>query len=319
MTAIPEIKYEHPVTIQLEQVSTFLAKHLGTKVEDIEPVGKGLWSQAFFFHKANVDYVLRFGNESESYEKDRISSKYSSGNLPIPPVTEIGTALGYHFAISERRAGTMIDELGQNEIENVAPAILDMLNALRQADVSKNTGYGYWNKDEIGQYSSWYDFLLAVGVDEPISKIHGWKESLATSPQGIEFFERMTEKLKTLATESYEGRHLVHTDLLHFNVLAENNKISAVIDWGNAMYGDFLYDFANFTFWSPLHPSIQKIDWLEKAKQYFREKEIEIPDFEKKLRACELHIGLSGMEWNAHTRNWRELEATTKRIAELFA
>lgn len=319
MTSTQETKYEHPVRIKLEQVSTFLAKHLAAKVERTEPVGKGLWSQAFFFRQANADYVLRFGNESESYEKDRISAKYSSDNLPIPPVTEIGTALGYHFAISERRTGTMIEELGQDEIESLVPAILDMLETLRQADVSTNTGYGYWNKDEVGQYSSWHDFLLAVSVDEPTSKIHGWKKSLATSPQSIEFFERMTEKLKTLASESYEGRHLVHTDLLHFNVLAENNKISAVIDWGNAMYGDFLYDFANFTFWSPLHPTIQKIDWLEKAKQYFQEKEIELPDFEKRLRVCELHIGLAGMAWNAHTKNWEELEATTKRIAELFA
>lgn len=319
MTSTPQTKYEHPVRIQFEQVGAFLAKHFGAEVTHIEPVGKGLWSQAFFFRRADTDYVLRFGNEGESYEKDRISSKYSSDNLPIPIITEIGTALDYHFAISERCDGRMIDELREYEIENIVPAILDMLNALRQADVSKNTGYGYWNKDEKGQYSSWQDFLLAVSVDEPTSKIHGWKESLATSSQGIEFFERMTGKLKTLASESYEGRHLVHTDLLHFNVLADNNKISAVIDWGNAMYGDFLYDFANFTFWSPLHPSIQKIDWLEKAKQYFQEKEIKIPDFEKRLHVCELHIGLAGMAWNAHTKNWNELEATTKRIAELFA
>jgi hygromycin-B 4-O-kinase len=99
--------------------------------------------------------------------------------------------------------------------------------------------------------------------------------------------------------------------------LAKNNKISAVIDWGNAMYGDFLYDLANFTFWAPLHPAIQKIDWATIAKQYFIEKGIEIQDFEKRLCLCELHIGLAGMAWNAHNKNWKELEATTKRIADL--
>ena len=119
MTSIQETKYEHPVRIKLEQVSTFLPKHFGAKVEQIEPVGKGLWSQAFFFRRTDTDYVLRFGDDGESYDKDRISSKYSSDNLPIPPVTEIGTALGYHFAISERRVGTMIEELGQNEIETL--------------------------------------------------------------------------------------------------------------------------------------------------------------------------------------------------------
>ena len=70
MTSIQETKYEHPVRIKLEQVSTFLPKHFGAKVEQIEPVGKGLWSQAFFFRRTDTDYVLRFGDDGESYDKD---------------------------------------------------------------------------------------------------------------------------------------------------------------------------------------------------------------------------------------------------------
>ncbi len=306
-----------PKNIQIEQAIEFLTEHFGKDVTNVEVVGKGLWSQSFFFRRANIDYVLRFGNEGESYEKDRIASKYSSNKLPIPAITEIGTALGLHFAISERASGTMIDELGQSEMEKIIPAILEMLDALREADISKTTGYGHWNKNEEGQYSSWRDFLLLVGIDDPRSKIHGWRAHLESSPQGIEFFNQISHKLKILAEKSYEYRHLIHTDLLHFNVLAKNNKISAVIDWGNAMYGDFLYDLANFTFWAPLHPAIRKIDWKTKAKQYFIEKGIEIQDFEKRLCICELHIGLAGMAWNAHNKNWKELEATTNRIADL--
>jgi hypothetical protein len=66
-----------------------------------------------------------------------------------------------------------------------------------------------------------------------------------------------------------------------------------------------------------LHPAIEKINWITTAKQYFGEKEVEIPNFDERLRACELHIGLAGMAWNAHTKNWKELEATTKRIKVL--
>lgn len=306
-----------PKNIQIEQAVEFLTEHFGKDITNVEVVGKGLWSQSFFFRRADIDYVLRFGNEGESYEKDWIASKYSSNKLPIPAITEIGTALGLHFAISERASGTMIDELGQSEMEKIIPAILEMLDTLREADISKTTGYGYWNKNEEGQYSSWRDFLLSVGTDDPRSKIHGWRAHLESSPQGIEFFDQISHKLKILVEKSCEERHLVHTDLLHFNVLVENNKISAVIDWGNAMYGDFLYDLANFTFWAPLHPAIQKIDWKTRAKQYFIEKGIEIQDFEKRLCICELHIGLAGMAWNAHNKNWKELEATTKRIADL--
>ncbi len=309
MSLIPKIK--------IEQAIEFLTAHFGKDIANVEVVGKGLWSQSFFFRRANTDYVLRFGNEGESYEKDRIAYKYSSNKLPVPDVTETGTALGFHFAISERASGTMIDELEQSEMEKIIPAILEMLNAIREADISATTGYGHWNKNEVGQYSSWQKFLLAVGIDDPKSKIHGWRASLESSPQGIGAFDQISDKLRILAEKSYEGRHLIHTDLLHFNVLSENNKISAVIDWGNSMYGDFLYDLANFTFWVPLHPAIQKIDWKAKAKQYFIAKGIEIQDFDKRLSLCELHIGLAGMAWNSHNKNWKELEATTERVTHL--
>lgn len=315
----PKPSYEHPVSIKLEQAESFLKDHLGQGVSGVEPIGKGLWSQAFYFDRGGADYVVRFGNEAEPYEKDRLATKYSSEKLPIPNITETGTVAGHYFAISERRTGAMIDDMSGEEIAALTPALLDMLNALRIANVSASTGYGHWNAVEAGQYATWRDFLLAVGDDEHESKIHGWRTSLEASPQGANFFDSMAEELRALSVSTYEGRHLVHTDLLHFNVLAKDKKITAVIDWGNAMYGDFLYDLANFTFWSPLHSAIQKIDWRAGAKEYFGVVGAEIGNFDDRLRACELHVGLAGMAWNAHTKNWQELEATTRRIAELFA
>ena len=311
------IAYSHPVAIRFEQVKEFLSAHFEGGATDVEPVGRGLWSRAFFFRRAGNDYVIRFGNEGEPYEKDRIASKYSSEKMLIPTVIEIGAALGYHFAISERLAGTMIDELRPSEMEKIVPSIMEMLDALRQADVSASAGYGNWNKEEVGQYSSWRGFLLDVGSDNPTNKIHGWRVSLESSPQGIGSFNQIAAKLKGLAKNCYEGRHLVHTDLLYFNVLAANGKIAAVIDWGNSIYGDFLYDLANFTFWAPLQPVIKEIDLATQANQYFREKGIEIDNFDERLRACELHIGLAGMAWNAYAKNWKELQATTSRTKDL--
>lgn len=309
--------YEHPVKIKLEQVKTFLAKHFGAEVTKVEEVGRGMWSKAFFFRRAGKDYVIRFGKEDESYKKDQIATKYSSEKLPVPTVTEVGIDLEYYFAISERFDGTMISELSQNEMEKMIPAIMDMLNTLRQADISMTKGYGSWNKKEVGKYPSWRDFLLSIGTDDPTSRINGWRTLLESSSQGISSFNKILEKLKTSTEKSYEGRHLVHTDLVFSNVLSTDNKISAVIDWGNAIYGDFLYDLATFTFLVPWIASIQKVDWVARAKQYFKEKEIEIPNFEERLYACELHIGLAGMAENAYLKNWKELELTTKRVMDI--
>jgi hypothetical protein len=59
------------------------------------------------------------------------------------------------------------------------------------------------------------------------------------------------------------------------------------------------------------------VDWVARAKEYFKEKEIEIPNFEERLHACELHIGLAGMAENAYLKNWKELEVTTKRAMDV--
>ena len=39
-------------------------------------------------------------------------------------------------------------------------------------------------------------------------------------------------------------RHVIHGDLLNRNILVDGERINAVLDWGNALYGDHLYDAA---------------------------------------------------------------------------
>ena len=55
-----------------------------------------------------------------------------------------------------------------------------------------------------------------------------------------------------------QERHLIHSDLLNYNVLVADGRISAVIDWGCAMYGDFLYDLAWFEFWAPWYAGLAR-------------------------------------------------------------
>ena len=64
-------------------------------------------------------------------------------------------------------------------------------------------------------------------------------------------FDAGYARLLGLVDARPEARHLVHSDLLNFNVLAEDDRVSAVFDWGAALYGDFLWDVAWLTFWQP--------------------------------------------------------------------
>ena len=136
---------------------------------------------------------------------------------------------------------------------------------------------------------------------------------MATSPTGTGPFEEALGHLRTLLDHCPEERHLIHGDLLNYNVLVADGRISAVIDWGCAMYGDFLYDPAWFAFWSPWYPEWQGIDFRREAARHYAAIDLEVVAFEERLRCCQIHIGLAAQAYNAFTGRWEELERTAAR------
>jgi len=60
---------------------------------------------------------------------------------------------------------------------------------------------------------------------------------------------RAIDRVHTLAAFCPEDRRLVHGDFGAFNVLSDGRRVTAVVDWGLAMFGDPLYDRANVFFW----------------------------------------------------------------------
>lgn len=303
--------------LEITEVENFLHTHFSQKVSDVAPLGKGEWSQAFSFRNLDNDCVIRFGLYSDDFKKDQIAAAYTTPDLPIPQVTEIGQALGRSFAISERAFGNMLDGLDEPQMVQVVPAVFKMLDAIRTADISSTTGYGNWNTEKVAPYQTWQECLLDVWNDPMGSRTYGWRASLQNSPMGDAPFNKAFDVLKSLVDKCPKERYLLHTDLLHYNVLVQDGKINAVIDWGNAMYGDFLYELAGFIVWLPWYPSMRNIDWAEEAKKYYKKIGLEVPNFEERLRCYEISIGLNGMSYNAFKHNWKDLELTTKRTLEL--
>ncbi|WP_439897592.1 phosphotransferase, partial [Escherichia coli] len=61
----------------------------------------------------------------------------------------------------------------------------------------------------------------------------------------------MAGRCAELARHCPNVRALVHADFGSNNVLTDGHRITGVIDWSEAMYGDPLYDIANILFWRP--------------------------------------------------------------------
>jgi hygromycin-B 4-O-kinase len=300
-----------------QQIKAFLGTQCQQEIHGVCRLGGGEWSQAFAFQCGGAAYVVRFGAHKEDFEKDHRAASFASEKLPTPNVTTIGEAFGGYFAISERVYGEMLDALDAEQMQRLIPAVLQMLDAMRHLDLASTAGYGPWNASGNAPFHSWAEAVLSVGTDDPSRRTHGWRDWLARSPVGEVPFHQAFARLKQLAHRYAVERHMIHSDLLNRNVVIAHDRISAVLDWGNAMYGDFLYDLAWFSFWSPWYPAMQGIDWEAEARHHFASLDLAVAHMEERLLCCKIHIGLDAQAYNAFTQRWDALEMIAKRTLAL--
>ena len=299
------------------KIEAFLAERFGSAVRDLAAVGHGEWSKAYTFEHAGSDYVARFSTFDDDFAKDRLAARFASPELPIPPMLDIGTVFDGFYAISPRAVGTHLDEIDRSQLQAVLPALFRALDAARALDLSTSVGFGIWGADGTAPYPTWRAVLLDVGSDRPAGRTHGWRDRLAASPTGSGLFELGLSRLADLVDACPEQRYLVHGDLLNYNVLVSDRAVSAVIDWGCSLYGDFLYDVAWFAFWAPWYPAWAGIDFAAEAARHYAAIGLDVPHLEARLKCYQVHIGLDGQAYNAFKGRWPALEATGRRTLEI--
>lgn len=289
-------------------------------------MGRGQWSEAYSFRLDGGAYVARFSQFQEDFSKDQRASKFKSADLPVPMITEMGAAFGGFYAVSERIFGDPIDDLPEPEWRRILPAFFRMLDAIRGADITEPDGYGLWGAGGNARYRSWKDYLLSVSDDGPAdqthgwpNRIHGWRPKLARFPPRERAFNETVAYLVTLVEACTEERYLVHSDLLNNNVLVAEGRIAAVLDWGSSKFGDFLYDLAWFTFWSPWYPELRGISFRQEALRHYEAIRLEVPNFEERLRCYEAHIGLESQVYNSFKERWDFADEVANRLVQVQA
>lgn len=161
-------------------------------------------------------------------------------------MTALDGAEGWAYAVSGRVRGTALDDLSGEAVARTLPSLL------RALDAAGTSGYGIWTPDGRAPQASWPEALLAIGTETP--RVPGWRAALVDSGIGLGPVEAGLSALAALTPCLPDARRLIHGDLLSRNVLAGEAGITGVLDWGNALYGDPLYDAAWLLHWWPWYP-----------------------------------------------------------------
>ena len=300
-----------------KDVETFILGKFSNALK-IEPLAKGGHAHAYSYLIDDREYVIRFSPYNEDFAKDKFANRFDSENLPTPKVFEIGEAFGGYYCITEKFDGLMLDELTHNQIKSAIPSILKTLDALREADISGTSGYGPFDINGEARNRTWAEHLLEGLEDNPHRRNAGWYRKLQESKYGTEIYDQGKDTFKECIKSAPNIRHLIHYDLLNRNVMVEDNKICAVFDWGCGRYGDFLFELAAFTFWAPVLGPFADFDWRSLAKDHYDEINLNVEDFDQRLKTYELFIGLDHLQYHSHIERWDRYEQTEAMVVDVL-
>ncbi|HLI01967.1 MAG TPA: hypothetical protein VKV06_14360 [Acidimicrobiales bacterium] len=310
-----------PPERSVEEVSAFLTDRHGQPVADLERLKGGAWSSAWSYRVGGEELVVRFGPDRSWYEADRMAMAFAGPDLPVPEVRDVGsTADGQAYAISVRHFGRFLEDTPVELAGAMAPTLTRLLVALRSVPAPANVAV-VWHQPATSP-TSWRDFLLDSLADDPGKVVHGWSTALAADPELAALADATTRRIREVIDACPERRDLVHSDLLYGNVLLSPTAeaAEAVSSWKCSVRGDFLYDAAWCSFWSPWHPGVAAADPLSGllAAPAIRAEPASLVDGAVRHHCYELQIGFTHLGWNLWTDNQEALAGTAKRLREVL-
>jgi hygromycin-B 4-O-kinase len=308
----------NPNAVQLDAATAFLEERFGGRAGSIEPLKSGAWSTAYAFTVDGDPFVIRFNAHLEDFVKDRLIGEVAPSAMKVPRIIEIGEAHGMHYAISHRVMAGFIDDLDPAGIAATLPSLLTALDAARELTIPGTTGYGGFDAEGNAPFTTWRDYLLEVANDPPAPRGHGWRRNLEQSAGGAASFDAAFTWFASVVDDLPTARHLLHCDLLNYNVLVDGHELAAMIDWGCGTWGDFVYDIAWTVYCWKYHPEWSAVDPVAIVRAHYAAIGLDVPDFETRLLAYLVHIGLGDVRYSAYIGKWDQVGFANRLLDSLI-
>ena len=303
--------------IEQKQALVLLRQHFTEPITNLVPVEGGQVACTFAFRAGEQDYILRFNSADHlpiSFAKEvYLSQTIASPQIPIPRVTQVGRWQNLHFAISHRVPGQMVEQLPVQEFTKLIPALIVTLYAIHQVDVSQRKNYGVFDEQGVGLSRDWRSSLLQAKEEEEEWDYFGkWHHMFEDTFLERDLFDDLFQRMVRLLDFCPTGRYLVHGNYSLRNILAHDGKITGVVDWLDAKYGDFVYDIAGLDFWIP------ELHMREDCQHYYQQRLGAIPFYKERVLCYECYIAMSAMRFYAKKGEEQAYQWTRRRIQQLL-
>ena len=282
-----------------EEINNFIDKKYKTNIT-LFSVKEGQESQAYWYKYNDAEYIIQINPKEEGFKKDQYANKhFCSEKVPIPKVVEIGKFNNTHFfCISIKVGDTTYEDSDETTVVKLLENITEITETISKINISNTTGYGIFDSNTgNAPFKSWKEFLFNIIY-------YNWSKIKQKNFVDGALIDEIIAIYQTLIPYCSEERKLWHGDFGSNNIIVDNTpKITGVIDWDCAAYGDSLYDIAISYFWRT---------WLmcmEKTSSYWEKKFCHLPNFHKRIYCYQLRIGLAeifenGTEDDEESAKW---------------
>lgn len=306
-----------PPDVSEESARALLAEHFAGAIDALERLPGGEISCTYSFETGDRGYILKFNADvmDANFEKEVfIAREFSSDTVPIPAVIAQGRHEDLHFIVLEKAEGVAMDNLAADEAAAALPAVVETLAAIHAVDVSRFEGHGLFDGEGRGFFPSWRVNLDYVREEERADGFYGkWHILFDETFLERDVFDSVFQRMTELAADCPEERWLVHGDFGFGNLLVGEGRVTAVIDWLEAKFGDFVYDVAWLDFWSPAGGLAALI-----ARDY-EARGVTVPAFDERLLCYQCYISLDAMRFFARSDQEGSYGFARNRVLDLLA
>lgn len=262
----------------------------------------GQIAKTYEFESGDKSFFIQFNQENMSQgtiNEIIFSDDFKEKGIPLREMIGHGDYQGYRYIITEKVFGTDFGKLTKEEFQESIEDVMAVLHKISETDIGRFQGYGWLDEEGNGKFESWTSHLMNVYEEEPGCFYGEWFELFDTTflerDQFDHYFAKMKEQFRFLP----DVRKLIHSGYCGGNILVENGKVTAVLDWQDARYGDPLFDLAYMVFW------MNEDDAKSSLQEYAKAFGIDMKKgrFDERMKCYKYYIGLDCMRYSAKIDN----------------